>query len=56
MNRLENARAILLRMALVVGLLFAFGVLTQAPSSDAAALPPSDWWLVVHDQCEDSLH
>ncbi len=56
MNRLGNARAILLRMALVVGLLFAFGVLTQTPSSDAAALPPSDWWLVVHDQCEDSLH
>ena len=56
MNRLENARAILLRMALVVGLLFVFGVLTQAPSSDAAALPLSDWWLVVHDQCEDSLH
>jgi len=56
MNDRQTARLALFRIVVAAGLLLAFGALPHTPASHAAALPPGDWWLVIHDQCEDTLH
>ncbi|GAB4573391.1 MAG: hypothetical protein Kow0077_15650 [Anaerolineae bacterium] len=56
MNRVHTVKPAVLRLVLAIGLLCGLGALLPAPRSNAAALPPSDWWLVLHNQCDDTLH
>ncbi len=58
MNALLRKSALMLIGVVLLGGLLAGGAVgfARVPQAAAALLPPSDWWLVTHDQCDDTLH
>ncbi|MBK8025815.1 MAG: SH3 domain-containing protein [Chloroflexi bacterium] len=55
MSLVRNPR-LLFVSALLFVLFSAYPVEGLDPTGSAALLPASDWWLVVHNQCSDTLH
>lgn len=56
MNGLRKVVMLVAGLLLAAGILSGNGLSASPATSEAAALPAADWWLVVHDQCDDTLH
>ncbi len=55
MSQVRSKRLFLIAFLLLF-LVSAFPAESIAPTERAAQLPASEWWLVVHNQCDDTLH
>ena len=44
------------RAMIIVSVLVVLGVVSPLAQPGVAALPAGAWWLVIHNQCADTLH
>ncbi len=56
MQSLRKPGLFVVMVVLAVALAFGASAGMRGWDAEAAALPASSWWLVVHDQCDDTLH